>query len=111
MGCLFALMAGFFPRIALFIVWVARPARVDAAFDGWIFPLLGLIFLPFTTLIYVLLYTPGVGIVGWDWFWIGLAFLFDVGHWAASATQRNQIPGRRGRADVRALTWRSRRAE
>ena len=25
MGCLFVLMAGIFPRLALFIVWVARP--------------------------------------------------------------------------------------
>ena len=39
MGCLFALMAGVFPRLALFIVWVARPARVDAAFDGFLLPL------------------------------------------------------------------------
>jgi hypothetical protein len=95
MGCLFALMAGFFPRIALFILWVARPARVDAAFDGFIIPLLGIIFLPFATLIYVLLYTPGIGLTGWDWFWVVFALVFDVGHWAASATQRNQIPGRR----------------
>jgi hypothetical protein len=32
MGCLFALMAGIFSRLALFIVWVARPNMVDAAF-------------------------------------------------------------------------------
>jgi hypothetical protein len=29
MGCLFALFAGLFPRLALFILWIARPARVD----------------------------------------------------------------------------------
>ena len=51
MGCLFALFAGVFPRFALFIVWVARPHMVDAAFDTWIWPLLGFLFLPFTTLI------------------------------------------------------------
>jgi hypothetical protein len=55
MGCLFAIFAGLFPRVALLIIWIARPARVDAAFDGWIWPLLGLIFLPFATLIYVIL--------------------------------------------------------
>jgi hypothetical protein len=101
MGCLFALMAGFVPRFALFIVWVARPARVDAAFDGFIIPLLGIIFLPFATLIYVLLYTPGIGVTGWDWFWVGLALMLDIGHLAASATQRDQIPGRRtGTSDM-----------
>ena len=46
-----------FPRLALFILWVARPARIDAAFDTFLLPLLGGIFLPFATLMYVLLYT------------------------------------------------------
>ena len=93
MGCLFVLMAGFFPRFALFIIWVARPAKVDAAFDGWFWPLLGIIFLPFATLIYVIVYTPGVGLIGFDWFWVILAVLLDIGNWSASYTQRNKIPG------------------
>ena len=59
MGCLFALFAGVFPRLALFIIWVARPVLVDAAFGSWLVPLAGIIFLPFATLIYVVLYTPG----------------------------------------------------
>ena len=61
MGCLFALFAGLFPRLALFILWVARPARIDAAFDTFLLPLLGIVFLPFATLIYVLLYTRVAG--------------------------------------------------
>ena len=60
---------------------------VDAAFDGWIWPLLGLIFLPFATLIYVILWQTG-GLSGGDWFWVGLAALFDIGHWGAAAAQR-----------------------
>jgi membrane protein implicated in regulation of membrane protease activity len=55
MGCLFAMFAGLFPRLGLFIIWIARPVFVDAAFDTFIWPLLGIIFLPFATLIYVLL--------------------------------------------------------
>ncbi|MBG0561251.1 hypothetical protein [Actinoplanes aureus] len=93
MGCLFALFAGVFPRLALFIIWIARPAMVNSAFDTWIFPLLGIIFFPFATLIYVVLWTPGVGLNSWDWFWVVLAGLLDLAHWAAGATQRNQIPG------------------
>jgi hypothetical protein len=95
MGCLFAIFAGVFPRLAVLIVWIARPERVDAAFSTFLWPLLGIIFLPFATLIYLLLYTPGRGLSGWDWFWVVLAALLDIGHWGASATQRNQIPGRR----------------
>jgi hypothetical protein len=45
------------------------------------------------TLIYVIVYTPGVGLIGFDWFWVILALLLDISHWTASYTQRNQIPG------------------
>jgi hypothetical protein len=92
MGCLLVLLGGVFPRLALFIVWVARPKMVDAAFSSWIWPLLGLIFLPFATLVYVILWQAG-GLHGFDWFWVILAALLDIGHWAASSTQRRQIPG------------------
>jgi hypothetical protein len=92
MGCLFVLLGGVFPRLALFIVWVARPKLVNAAFDTWIWPLLGLIFFPFATLIYVLLWQTG-GLQGFDWFWVALAAVLDIGHWGASWTQRRQVPG------------------
>jgi hypothetical protein len=93
-GCLFAIFAGLFPRVGLLIIWIARPARVDAAFDGWIWPLLGLVFLPFATLIYVILWQAG-GLSGGDWFWVALAALFDIGHWASAAAQRRvQTTGR-----------------
>jgi hypothetical protein len=94
MGCLFALFAGIFPRLGLFIIWLVRPVLVDAAFSSWIIPLIGIIFLPFATLIYVVLYTVG-GLSTWGWFWVVIAALFDIGHWAASATQRRSIPGYR----------------
>jgi hypothetical protein len=41
MSCLLALLAGIFPRLALLILWVARPARIDAVFDTFLVPLLG----------------------------------------------------------------------
>ena len=91
MCCLFALLAGFFPRLALFIVWVARPALVGAAFGTWIVPLLGIIFLPFATLIYVILYTPGSGLTGWEWFWVILAALFDLAHLTATIARRRAL--------------------
>jgi uncharacterized membrane protein len=92
MGCLFALMAGLFPRLAFFIYWIARPAKVDAAFDTFLIPLLGIIFLPFATLMYVILHTGG-GLSGFDWFWVVLAGLLDITHWGVGYTQRRQAPG------------------
>ena len=96
MGCLLAIFAGLFPRLALLVLWIARPALVGAAFDTFILPLLGFIFLPFTTLIYVIVYTPGVGVVGLEWVWVIIALFLDVGHWGAGYTQRDQLPGTRG---------------
>ena len=90
MGCLLALLGAFAPRIAFLIIWIARPVYVDAVFDTFIFPLLGLIFLPFTTLIYVLLDAPPVGIAGFDWFWIVLAVLLDLSHYGSLYAARGQ---------------------
>ena len=89
MGCLFVLLAAFAPRLLLIFAWIARPNYFDAVFDTWIFPLLGLIFLPFTTLIYLFLGAPPENIEGLDWLWIGLAVLLDLAHYANTYTQRD----------------------
>jgi hypothetical protein len=88
MGCLLAIFAGMFPRIAVIIFWIARPERMDAVFTSFVWPVLGIIFLPFTTLMYILLWRSGFGVTGWDWAWIGLAVVLDLAHWSASANQR-----------------------
>jgi hypothetical protein len=91
MGCLLAVFAGLFPRLGLFIVWILRPARVDLAFHSFLVPLLGIIVVPLATLLYVILYTPGVGLTGWEWFWVVVCAVFDLGHWAAAYTQRSAL--------------------
>jgi hypothetical protein len=88
MGCLFAIFAGAFPRLALFMIWIVRPRFVDDAFDTWIWPFLGIVFFPFGTLMYVLFYTPGAGLTGWEWFWVVFAGVLDVAHMLAGARQR-----------------------
>lgn len=95
MGCLLVLLGGVFPRLALLIVWLARPVLVNEAFGNALFiPVLGIIFLPFATLVYVLLYRPGLGVTGFDWFWIILAGFFDLAHWMSSGyTQRRRASG------------------
>jgi hypothetical protein len=91
MGCLLVLIGAAAPRLGFFIFWILRPARVDAAFDTFIFPLLGIIFLPMATLLYAILYTVGVGLSGWEWFWVVIAALFDLAHMAATAAQRKEL--------------------
>ena len=84
MGCLLAVFAGMFPRFALIIFWIARPERMDATFTTFLWPFLGIIFLPFTTLMYTILWTPG-GLAGSDWLWVAIAVLLDLSHYASSA--------------------------
>ena len=89
MACLFALLSGFFPRLGLLLVWIFTN-EVDQAYDGFVLPLLGLIFLPLTTLVYALLWAPFGGVQGIEWFWVVLAFLFDVGALGGGARARNR---------------------
>lgn len=62
-------LSAFPPRLLVVFAWIARPTYFDAVFDTWIFPLLGLIFLLFTTLIWLLVGAPPQGVAGWDWLW------------------------------------------
>ena len=70
MCCAFLLAFGIGPRIALIFVWIFGD-RVDAAFSSWVWPLLGLLFLPWTTLMYILAWGPVYGVSGWGWVLVG----------------------------------------
>ena len=89
MGCLFALVAGFAPRVALILVWIFTDL-VDRAFGSFVIPLIGLLVFPFTTLFYVLAWAPVIGVSGWGWLFVFVGFLFDLGHWAGGETARRQ---------------------
>jgi hypothetical protein len=74
--CLFVILLFFGPRSALFIWWLVDMPRFDATFDSFWLPFLGFLLLPWTTLAYVLV-APG-GVIGFDWFIIGLAVAIDI---------------------------------
>ena len=94
MGCLFALLAVLSPRFALALVWIFTNEVTKAFHGSFILPLLGLIFLPFTTLIYSLAYVTGVGLTGWGWVWVILAFILDLAAYGGSGyANRDRIPG------------------
>jgi len=46
------------PRFVLAVWWIFGN-KVELAFDSWAWPLLGLLFLPWTTLAYVVAWQPG----------------------------------------------------
>jgi hypothetical protein len=87
MGCLLALIAAISPRVALVLVWLFTNLVVRA-FTGFLLPLLGLVLLPLTTLLYVLAYQPVVGVRGWGWFLVVIGLLFDLGSYGGGARSR-----------------------
>jgi len=84
MGCLFVLLAAAFPRVAAILYWLVEPARWSRAFDGsWLWPLLGIIVLPITTIVWVIV-SPN-GVTGLDFLWLGIAVFVDAGSSARAA--------------------------
>jgi hypothetical protein len=65
------------PRVALGVMWYTGD-RVDNAFSGWFVPLLGLIFLPYATIMYVLLWAADKRVEGSEWILVGIAGVVDV---------------------------------
>jgi hypothetical protein len=86
--CCLALSAGFIgPRFALLMWWLFG-TKVDAAFSSWIWPLLGLLFLPWTTIAYVLAWGPVYGVSGfWGWLLVALGFALDVATYSSRAAK------------------------
>lgn len=80
MCCFFTVLLFLGPRAGILIWWLIDQARWQLAFDSFIWPLLGFLFLPWTTLMYVIVF-PG-GVTGFDWIWMGLAVLADISMYA-----------------------------
>lgn len=96
MGCLIGLIGVFAPRVALVLLWFFSDYLGEAyETRGW--PLLGFLFMPFTTLAYAFAWHLGGGdIQGIGLFLIILAVLMDFGIIGGGA---NEATRRRGRAD------------
>jgi hypothetical protein len=85
--CCLALTAGVLgPRIALLVWWIFG-TKVDVAFDSWLWPLLGLIFLPWTTLAYVLAWGPLHGVSGAGWLVVALGVAGDIATYSARSAR------------------------
>jgi hypothetical protein len=98
MCCFFTLLVFLGPRIAGIFWWLFQPARwvgvtPVSAFDTWIWPVLGLIFLPFTTIMYVIV-APGGALSLWDWLFLILAVVIDIGSYTGGGWKhKDRIPG------------------
>jgi hypothetical protein len=86
--CLFATVLAGAPRIAFILWWLFDTQRINHTFTNVIWPLLGVLFIPWTTLMYVFVY-PG-GISGFDWVLLGIALLVDISTYTGGARARSQ---------------------
>ena len=82
MCCLISALMLIGPRLAFILYWFlpASSFRARAAFENQWLPLLGLIFLPWTALVWAIFYPVG----GFEWALLIVAFLADIGTFGGS---------------------------
>ena len=85
MCCGIALLGIIGPRAAILFWWLTDPARWTLTFSSnMLVPALGFLFLPWTTLLYVLVWsTGGLSVLGLAL--VGLGFLGDLGTYGGGA--------------------------
>jgi hypothetical protein len=86
-GCLLAFGAAVAPRLVLILAWIFSDRWVVVWQNEFLLPLLGIIFLPYTTIFYMLAWTPA-GINGWDWLWIAMGLFLDLWKWSLTIANR-----------------------
>jgi hypothetical protein len=84
--CLLLALFAFGPRFVLVIEWIFG-RRIQHAFAHWWVPALGLVFFPWTTLIYSLVWTTG-GVHGANWIAVALGVFLDVLSYMGRAAQK-----------------------
>lgn len=85
MCCAITVLALLGPRALGIFWWLVDPARWNVVFGGSaLLPILGLIFLPWTTIAYVLFWTAG-GLDFIGWVVVALAFVLDIGTYSGGA--------------------------
>jgi hypothetical protein len=75
--------------LALFALWLFSDL-LSRAFEGWLVPFLGFFLLPWTTLAYAVMWSSSDGVVGFEWFIVILASLFDLGPYAQGGRRRRE---------------------
>ena len=88
MGCLYAILALISPRLLMVVLWILTPYVQPRAFDFFLWPLIGLIFLPWTTLAVVWGYNSGFGILQIAAIVIGVCL--DMGSTGGAERQRRR---------------------
>jgi len=93
MCCFWSVLVLFGPRLAIMIWWFIRPGYYAVVFNSFFAAILGMVFLPWTTLMYLIVYGAN-GIVGFDYAWLAMAILMDIASYGGSAYgNRKKVSG------------------
>jgi hypothetical protein len=82
-GCVIAVVGMGLPRLIILASWLNDPKLWGSTFDSQIWPILGFLFLPWTTFFYVLFAQGGFDAIRWIILFV--AFLGDIGTWGVGA--------------------------
>lgn len=96
MCCLLAVFMLAGPRIGILIWWLVDQSRWEEAFGNFAWAFLGFLFLPWTTLMFVLV-APDGNIVGFDWAWLALSLMSDLSAYGSSRYGRRDFAASRSR--------------
>ncbi|OGN92835.1 MAG: hypothetical protein A2Y88_12155 [Chloroflexi bacterium RBG_13_48_10] len=82
------------PRVGIVLYWLFPVGRsqFNYAFQSLIWPILGVIFVPWTTVMWTL-FSGKNGIAGFDWVWVGLGLVIDIVTYTGGFSKRKTIPG------------------
>ncbi len=92
MCCFFTILVFLGPRFAAIIWWLVQPLRWNLVFGNFIIPILGIIFLPWTLLMYVIV-APG-GLTVFEWLLVGVMLVIDLGSYAGGGYGNRSRLGR-----------------
>lgn len=83
MCCFLTVLVLIGPRAAILVWWLIDMDRWQRAIDNFFFAFLGFLFVPWTTLMWVLVAPNGV--TGFDWVLLGLAVVADIASYSGGA--------------------------
>ena len=79
MPCFLLLAMLLFPRVVLLLMWFFSTYLQRAFHGGLLLPVLGLIFLPLTTIVYAWELNSGMPTAGINLLWLLIAVIIDLG--------------------------------
>lgn len=80
MGCILAGISLLIPRVGIILAWIFTD-WLSAAYDSALWPVLGWLFMPYTTLAYMGAVVAGGGVEGLWLVLVIVAVAVDVAHW------------------------------